>query len=129
VNINEPSDELWKISKVLFESDVVIFFSSVRWGQANMYYQNLMERLTWIQNRHTTLGESNLIKDIESGYICTGQNWNGNNVVDTQKESHEYYGFKINDSLYWNWWIWHEWPGKNCSLRWNLSYWIRCKGI
>lgn len=103
VNINEPSDELWKISKELFESDAVVFFSSVRWGQANMYYQNLMERLTWIQNRHTTLGESNLIKNIESGYICTGQNWNGNNVVDTQKESHEYYGFKINDSLYWNW--------------------------
>ena len=29
VNINEPSDELWKISKELFESDAVIFFSSV----------------------------------------------------------------------------------------------------
>ena len=46
VNINEPSDELWKISKELFESDAVIFFSSVRWGQANMFYQNLFERKT-----------------------------------------------------------------------------------
>jgi multimeric flavodoxin WrbA len=103
VNINEPSDELWKISRELFESDVVLFFSSVRWGQANMYYQNLIERLTWIQNRHTTLGESNIIKDIETGYICTGQNWNGINVVDTQKEVHNYYGFKPNNKLYWNW--------------------------
>jgi len=68
-----------------------------------MYYQNLMERLTWIQNRHTTLGESNLIKDIESGFICVGQNWNGENVTETQKESHEYYGFKPNKKLYWNW--------------------------
>lgn len=103
VNINEPSDELWKVSKELFESDAVVFFSSIRWGQANMYYQNLMERLTWIQNRHTTLGESNLIKDIESGFICVGQNWNGENVTETQKESHEYYGFKPNNKLYWNW--------------------------
>jgi multimeric flavodoxin WrbA len=103
VNINDKSDELWKISKELFESDVVIFFSSVRWGQANMYYQNLIERLTWIQNRHSTLGESNLVKDIESGFICVGQNWNGENVTETQKKVHEFYGFKPNDNFYWNW--------------------------
>jgi multimeric flavodoxin WrbA len=103
VNINEPSDELWKISKELFESDVVIFFSSVRWGQANMFYQNLIERLNWIENRHTTLGESNLVKDIETGFICVGQNWNGENVTETQKKVHEFYGFKPNDNLYWNW--------------------------
>jgi multimeric flavodoxin WrbA len=103
VNINEPSDELWKISKELFESDAVIFFSSIRWGQANMYYQNLIERLNWLENRHTTLGESNIIKDIETGFICVGQNWNGENVSKTQKEVHRFYGFKPNDDLYWNW--------------------------
>jgi multimeric flavodoxin WrbA len=103
VNINEPSDQLWKISKELFESDAVIFFSSIRWGQANMYYQNLMERLNWIENRHTTLGESNIVKDIETGFICVGQNWNGENVTETQKEVHKFYGFKPNDELYWNW--------------------------
>lgn len=103
VNINEPSDELWKISKELFESDVVLFFSSIRWGQANMYYQNLIERLNWIENRHTTLGESNIVKNIETGFICVGQNWNGENVTELQKEVHRFYGFKPNDSLYWNW--------------------------
>lgn len=103
VNINEKSDELWKISKELFESDVVIFFSSVRWGQANMYYQNLIERLTWIQNRHSTLSESNLVKEIESGFICVGQNWNGENVTEIQKKVHEFYGFKPNNKFYWNW--------------------------
>lgn len=100
---NNPKDELWKISKELFESDAVIFFSSIRWGQTNMYYQKLIERLTWIENRHSTLGESNLVKDIESGFICTGQNWNGVNVSETQLKVHEYYGFKINNDLYWNW--------------------------
>jgi multimeric flavodoxin WrbA len=103
VNINEKSDELWKISKELLESDTVVFFSSIRWGQTNMYYQKLIERLTWLQNRHSTLGESNIIKDIESGFICVGQNWNGENVNNTQMKVHEFYGFKINKDLYWNW--------------------------
>ena len=60
-SLNEKSDELWKITKELFDSNAVIFFTSVRWGQANMFYQKLIERLTWIENRHATLGESNLV--------------------------------------------------------------------
>jgi hypothetical protein len=53
-----------------------------------MYYQNLIERLNWIENRHTTLGESNIVKDIETGFICVGQNWNGETVTETQMEVH-----------------------------------------
>jgi hypothetical protein len=93
-SLNEKDDELWKISKELFESNAVIFFTSVRWGQANMFYQKLIERLTWIENRHATLGES---------FICCGQNWKGVDVVDTQKRVHFFYGFKPNDAFYWNW--------------------------
>ena len=102
-SINNNDDELWKISKELFESDAVIFFSSVRWGQANMYYQKLIERLTWIDNIHRTLGEANIVENIQSGFICVGQNWKGIDVVDTQKKVHSYYGFKTNDTFYWNW--------------------------
>ncbi len=102
-SINNKTDELWKISKELLESDVVIFFSSVRWGQTNMFYQNLIERLSWIENRHTTLGESNIVKNVESGFICVGQNWNGEDVTEIQKQVHKFYGFKINNNLYWNW--------------------------
>jgi len=102
-SLNNKDDELWKISKELFDSNAVIFFSSIRWGQANMFYQKLIERLTWLENRHTTLGESNVIKDIQSGFICSGQNWKGLDVVDTQKRVHTFYGFKPNDKFYWNW--------------------------
>lgn len=102
-NINNPDDELWKVSKELFESDAVIFFASIRWGQANVFYQKLIERLNWIENRHTTLEEDNVIKNIDSGFICTGQNWNGENVVEIQKQVHKFYGFKTPDNLYWNW--------------------------
>ena len=102
-SLNEKSGELWKISKELFESDLVLFFVSIRWGQANMYYQKLIERLTWIENRHTTLGEKNIIEGIQSGFIAVGQNWNGENVTEIQKNVHKFYGFKPNDELYWNW--------------------------
>jgi multimeric flavodoxin WrbA len=102
-SINNKSDELWKISKELFESDVVLFFASVRWGQANGFYQKLIERLTWIENRHSTLGESNIVKDIDSGFIATGQNWNGKDVTQTQKEVLQFFGFKTPNELFWNW--------------------------
>ena len=45
----------------------------------------------------------NLVEDIETGFICVGQNWNGENVTETQKEVHGFYGFKPNNDLYWNW--------------------------
>jgi hypothetical protein len=32
-----------------------------------------------------------------------GHNWNGETVNDTQMKVHEFYGFKINKDLYWNW--------------------------
>lgn len=100
---NNEDDELWKVVTPLLESHVVVFLGSIRWGQANAYYQKLIERLNWIENRHTTLGERNIVKDIESGFIFIGQNWNGANVVKLQKQVHEFYGFKPADELYFNW--------------------------
>lgn len=102
-SINNKDDDLWKITKELFNSDVVLFFGSVRWGQTNAVYQKLIERLTWLENRHTTLKESNILKNIESGVIFIGQNWNGAEVVKIQKQVLEFYGFKVTDNLSWNW--------------------------
>lgn len=102
-SFNHKDDELWKISKPLFESDCVVFFGSVRWGQANSVYQKLIERLCWIENRHTTLKESNIVKNISAGIILTGQNWNGANVIDTQKQVLKFYGFDVPNEISWNW--------------------------
>lgn len=102
-SINNPTDELWKITKELFECDAVVFFGSIRWGQMNAQYQNLIERLTWLENRHSTLGESNILKDISCGVIATGQNWNGKEVIDTQKQVLSFFGFDVKDELSWNW--------------------------
>jgi multimeric flavodoxin WrbA len=102
-NINNPDDELWKVTKVLFESDTVLFFGSIRWGQMNAIYQNLIERLTWLENRHSTLNESNLLKDISCGIIAIGQNWNGKNVIDIQKNVLTFFGFDLKEELSWNW--------------------------
>jgi multimeric flavodoxin WrbA len=71
-SINNKDDELWKISKPLLESEAVLLFCSIRWGQTNAFYQKLIERLTWLENRHSTLGESNLLEKIDAGLICLG---------------------------------------------------------
>jgi len=102
-SINNKNDELWKISKELFESDCVLFFTSIRWGQANGFYQKLIERLTWIENRFRSLRERNVVKNIDAGVIAIGQNWRGKQVVDIQKEVLEFYGFNTPNELYWNW--------------------------
>lgn len=100
---NNKDDELWKVAKALFESDTVIFFASVRWGQANSFYQKLIERLTWIENRHVTLKEENVVKDIDAGMVLIGQNFNGRNVLNTEKQVFEFFGFKVPEDLSFNW--------------------------
>lgn len=102
-SVHNPDDELWKISKELFESDCVVFFASVRWGAANMFYQKLIERLNWINNRFIPYGEENIIKDISSGFIIIGQHKYGDDIAELQYNNHEYYGFDVNKELYWNW--------------------------
>jgi multimeric flavodoxin WrbA len=102
-SVHNPDDELWKVSKELFESDCVVFFASVRWGQANMFYQKLIERLNWINNRFIPYGEENIIKNISSGFIIVGQHQYGDDITELQYNNHEYYGFDVNKELYWNW--------------------------
>ena len=102
-SINNKDDELWKVSKPLFEADAVVFFISIRWGQTNSVYQRLIERLDWIENRRTTLKEDNIIKDKDVGIIAVGQNWNGANVIETQKQVLDFYGFNLVDDLCFNW--------------------------
>lgn len=102
-SINNHDDELWKISKTLFKSDCVVFFGSVRWGQMNSYYQKLIERLTWIENRQSTLKEKNIVGNIDAGIIAIGQNWNGKNIIATQKFVLESFGFHVVNDLCWNW--------------------------
>jgi multimeric flavodoxin WrbA len=102
-SIHNPDDELWMVSKKLFESDCVVFFASVRWGSANMFYQKLIERLNWINNRYIPYGEPNIIKDTSSGFIIVGQHQYGEEIVKLQYDNHDYYGFKTNKKLYWNW--------------------------
>lgn len=102
-SINNKDDELWKISKELLDSEVVLFFGSVRWGQMNSIYQKLIERLTWIENRHSTLKEENMVENIYAGIVVVGQNWRGNDIVKIQRNVLNYYGFKTPKKLSFNW--------------------------
>jgi hypothetical protein len=104
-SFNHADDELHKITKALFESKVVVFFASVRWGQTNSIYQRLFERLSWIENRVSTLGEEPIpeIARCEAGIVLFGHNWRGADIVETQKQNFRWFGFQVPDELSFNW--------------------------
>jgi len=102
-SINNPTDEMHKVANAIYESDIIIFFGSVRWGKMNAIYTQLIERLTWLENRHTTLGESNLLENKECGIVAVGHNWNGENAIELEKQVLKYFGFKVPEELSFNW--------------------------
>jgi hypothetical protein len=59
--------------------------------------------LTWIENRHTTLGGENPVKDKSVGVMIIGQNWNGLEELEKQKQILSWFGFQTPDELFWNW--------------------------
>jgi len=101
-SLNHKDDELWKVTKELLECDAVVFFGSIRWGKMNAIYARLVERLTFLENRHSTLGESNLLKDIEAGVVSVGHNWNGEEAINLEREVLGFFGFKTPDELSWS---------------------------
>jgi hypothetical protein len=104
-SINNADDELWVVSRELFRSRVVVFFVSVRWGQTNSVYQRLFERLSWIENRFTTLGEKPIpqLKKLEAGMVLFGQNWNDAQVLKTQRQNFRWFGWKTPTPLSFYW--------------------------
>jgi hypothetical protein len=104
-SINNEDDELYVISRELFRSRAVVFFVSVRWGQTNSVYQRLFERLSWIENRFTTLGEAPIpqLKELEAGIVLFGQNWNDAEVLKTQRQNFVWFGWKPTAPLSFYW--------------------------
>ena len=93
---------MYVVANKIYESDIIVFFGSIRWGKMNAVYTQLIERLTWLENRHTTLGESNLLKDKEVGIVAMGHNWNGQDAVELEKEVLKYFGFQTPKELSFN---------------------------
>ena len=104
-SINNKDDQLYKVSRALFKSQAVIFFVSVRWGQTNSVYQRLFERLSWIENRVTSLREAPIpqLKKLEAGIVLFGHNWNDEQVLKTQKQNFKWFGWKTPAALSFNW--------------------------
>jgi len=104
-SINNADDQLYVITRELFRSRVVVFFVSVRWGQTNSVYQRLFERLSWIENRFTTLGEAPIpqLRKLEAGMVLFGQNWNDAQVLKTQRQNFKWFGWKTPAPLSFYW--------------------------
>jgi len=104
-SINNKDDQLYKISRALFRSSAVVFFVSVRWGQTNSVYQQLFERLSWIENRVSSLGEKPIrqLRGLEAGMVLFGHNWNDAQVLRTQKQNFAWFGWKTPAALSFCW--------------------------
>jgi hypothetical protein len=104
-SINNADDQLYVISRELFRSRAVVFFVSVRWGQTNSVYQRLFERLSWIENRFTTLGETSIpqLRNLEAGMVLFGQNWKDAQVLKTQRQNFKWFGWKTPAPLSFYW--------------------------
>ena len=104
-SLNNLDDQLHEVSLALFSSRVVVFFASVRWGQANSVYQRLFERLSWIENRMSTLGEPPIpeLKGLEAGMVLFGHNWNVRPTLETQRRNFEWFGWKTPEALSFAW--------------------------
>lgn len=101
-SMNNPTDELYIVANKIYEADVIVFFGSVRWGKMNAIYSQLIERLTWLESRHASLGESNILKNKEVGVVAMGHNWNGIAAVELEKEVLKFFGFKTPKELSFN---------------------------
>jgi len=104
-SLNNKDDQLYKVSRELFKSRIVIFFVSVRWGQTNGVYQRLFERLSWIENRVSSLGEAPIpqLKKLEAGIVLFGHNWKDEQVLKTQKQNFKWFGWKAPAALSFCW--------------------------
>jgi len=93
---------MYVVANKIYESDIIVFFGSIRWGKMNAVYTQLIERLTWLENRHASLGESNILKDKEVGIVAMGHNWNGQDAVELEKQVLKYFGFQTPKELSFN---------------------------
>ena len=61
--------------------------------------------LSWIENRVSSLGEKPIpqLKKLEAGIVLFGHNWNDEQVLKTQKQNFEWFGWKAPEALSFNW--------------------------
>jgi hypothetical protein len=104
-SINNADDQLYVVTRELFRSRALVLFVSVRWGQTNSVYQRIFERLSWIENRFTTLGETPIrqLQGLEAGIVVFGQNWNDAQVLTTQRQNLKWFGWKTPAALSFYW--------------------------
>jgi multimeric flavodoxin WrbA len=102
-SVDYKDDELWKIANEIYESDVIIFFASNRWGNPNAIYQKLIERLDWIESSYTTYNGPNTIKNKKAGMILLGQNWRVQESLEVQQQVLEFFGFQTPEELFMGW--------------------------
>ncbi len=102
-SVEYKDDEIWKIANEIYKSDSIVFFASNRWGGPNSIYQNLIERLDWIESSHTTYKGPNTIKGKKAGMVLLGQNWRVQEALKVQYQVLNFFGFDTPEELFMGW--------------------------
>lgn len=65
-------DEMGEIYDAIESADVILFATSTRWMSHSALLQTIIERMNTLENRHSSYGEKNPLKDKICGVIVTG---------------------------------------------------------
>jgi hypothetical protein len=92
------------ICDYLFDKDKIFAYLNLDDNEL-FIYQRLYERLSWIENRVSSLGEQPIrqLRRLQAGMVVFGQNWNDARVLKTQKQNFQWFGWKTPAALSFYW--------------------------
>jgi len=96
-------DEMPAIYDALSWADVVVWATSVRWGNHTALLQTIIERMNTLENRHSVYGEDNPLWGKRCGVVVTGQHWKSQEVASRLQEVFGLFGFDVSPHSVLSW--------------------------
>lgn len=100
LNINhgfetDMKDDFDLVLKKIAESEIIIFATSIHWGQPSSIMQKVIERLNQIDDEYLETGKASVLKHKVAGMVITGHEDGAQNVIETLANALIWYGFVI----------------------------------
>jgi len=88
-------DEMSIIYDGINSADLVIFSTSTRWMNYSSLMQKIIERMDTYENRHSSFGEENPLKNKFCGVVVTGQHYQTQKVAENLQNVMRFFGFQV----------------------------------
>lgn len=100
LNINhgfetEMKDDFNLVLKKIVDSEIVVFATSIHWGQPSSIMQKAIERLNQIDDEYLETSKDSVLKHKVAGMVITGHEDGAQNVIGTLANALIWYGFVI----------------------------------